>query len=197
MTSKNGSSKKVQGVINNGITGKQRTILKKKISEERKNNNNTSKKPNKVSPSLCEEMTNKYENEDVTYKEIAQSLHIHMSTVCRHINNECEHERNLHITQNECNFMRSQAETGKRVREIARNFRKHGDSIYTSDSGLNYVKITEEGMANKVSYHIRGKCSHDDEIKPLSRSEIRINCLNENGIKDERMSKRAAVFEDI
>ena len=197
MASKHDESGDIQGIVNNGITGEQRSILKKEIKKSRGDNDKTKKRPNKVSPNLCEEMTNRYENEDVTYKEISQSLHIHMTTVWRHVNDECEHSRNLHITQNECNFMRTQAEMGETIRDIARSFRKCDDDIYASDDGLDYMKITLDGMATKVSYHVRGKCEHDTDIKPLSRSETRKNELKEDGIKSERMGQTKAVFENV
>jgi hypothetical protein len=225
MASRHSDSSDIEALVSNGITGKQKRIIKDELNKSYSDNNGPEQGRTKISFSVCQRIKHKVENEGVKWKDIAEELDVSKSVIWYHINDNCVHDDDECVdnyrgvpSQRKCGFIRSLAEMGKSPEEIAeilKNARESKENIIemvnkdyrgvpNSDEDIYVLNINQknvEEISNTVlrwiKIHLKGECQHKNYIQPFSEREIEKNKSTDDGVRKERIGEKEMVFENI
>lgn len=108
--------------------------------------------PGKVTKEMCIKIQKLHER-GAQAEHIASKFNLSSAnTVYYHSRGDCSHDRRTSVTYSECGWMRVHFKNGNSVSELSDKY----------------------GIAEKnVRVHLKGGCSHEDGIKPLSTEEMR------------------------
>lgn len=126
--------------------------LKSILSDKRGQDGDTT--PSKINKDLCELINEMYE-QDMKASEIMKLIPAtSQNTLYYHVRGDCEHEHREIVTFDECGWMRVYSRKGAKTSTLAILYNIH---------------------RRTVQKHLRGKCSHEQGIKPLTKQERRWN----------------------
>lgn len=111
------------------------------------------KRPNKVTPELCE-LLKELKEKGLTNKEIMEFTPVNSpDTLYLHLNNDCKHKSGK-IRYTDCGWIRFHANRGSTTKELSEQY------------GVGKFAIRQ---------HATGKCRHDHECEPVTGEQLREN----------------------